>query len=911
MRVVAGLELGGATLGACDDLARRSAWIGDVVWSPQQLLGDLELRLGLSAEAEPRALRVASWQARLAALASEGRFYSSSFALDALGTADALLALRDSLVAAGWDGQEVPGAGVRIAALAELERHPAPALPPGYGDRLRCVEQALSVSAHRGYDELLLVEPARHWPLRWQRIFDALERTGTRIAAETSELPGASGDSDLRRIQIALEPGSDKTPSLIEGDGSFVLLTADTSWEAARATAAILGELEAEHTVVIRQGDGSALDHALATQGLPTQGHRATSLWRAALQILPLALELTFEPKDPYRVLELLSAPGGPFQGRAGRRLSRALARSPGIGSPDWEQAKVSLATVGGAGASGVTPDAAASELGQRIAEWLEGPTADPIAGASKEMLRGVVDRAHAWLLSRIAASPQDGALLAAASAATAFRAALEREPRATLDLLAVRKLSTMTLGAGGADRLLREQSGRVDHVDRASALAVPRKNVIWWFFAGANRQPARVPWRSHELRALNAIGVRFPDSRARLLERARQRRRALRCATERVILVAPRACARDRLALDPLWDEIRAAARLDEAACHRVTLEARRLLESSGEPLLRPPPRIRRPRAPLPGGHLEWNIGSPVRGGARRFSATSLGALLACPLRWVLSYAAQLKSARQALPPLHRLAGTLGHRLVEVLHQRGNFDEPEALLEANARSTLDGLIPREGALLLRPGMSFEREQVTTQLVRAVVELARSLRSARLRIVAVEHPVQMPWRAGELGGRIDVLVEAADGSQHILDLKWGVSSYRKALEQGRALQLAVYTALHAGRERQTEAAFFSLRQGELIGLRSSSLPIHQRVTGRSLSETWSAAERTANAAEAIVAQGHVAVSGLGRSLPLVEALGIEPSERHAHFAVHRESICEYCELDVLCGRRWEAGHARG
>jgi RecB family exonuclease len=830
----------------------------------------------------------------VAALAPGGRFYSRSFAVDALGTAGALLELRDSLVEAGWDGQHVADGGERLRALDEIEQLGAPALL-GNGDRVRDVERALCTFRHRVYDEIVLAEPAAHWPQRWQRIFDGLARERTQFTRLDPLLPGASCDGDLRRVQRALE-GASEEGARIEGDGSLVLLTAETSWEAAQATAAIIAALAADETVVVREADTAALDHALAGLGLSTQGLRVRSPWRAALQVLPLALELAFEPKDPCRVLELLAMPGGPFQGRAGRRLARAVARSPGIGGPAWEQAKAEL----GMGSDSL----------RLIEQWFEGPAADPIAGAPKTLLRSVVERVHAWLLSRVASAPDDEALLAAASTAAAFRIALEREPRGTLDRYAVRQLVTLTIGEGSSHSSSPEQSGRLDHVDRASGLTAPRRNVVWWFFADTGRRPPRLPWRRREIRALAAIGVHFPDARARLLELARQRRRALRCATERAILGAPRVCSRDRLALDPVWHEIQASARLDAAACHRLTLEARVLLAPAGSPLLGPLRRVTMPRAALPGGHDQWNVPSMGLRTPLSFSATSASALLGCPLRWVLSYAARLKSARLTLPRSHQLAGTLGHRLVEVLHREGAFEAPPGSLEGRARAQLEELIRREGALLSRPGMSFERGQVAEQLVNAVLQLDRSLRGAGLRIISVEQQLRMPWRGGELEGRLDLLVASADGREHILDLKWGIKSYRDALENGTALQLAAYTALHAhGGQQSAEAAFFHLKRGKLVGLSASALPIDDRVKGPSLSSTWAAVERSVDAIEAGLQRGSIPVTGLRRSLPLLDALGVGKSDQPGYFSARRDSICAYCDFDALCGRRWEAPNA--
>ena len=100
MRILVGLEFGGATLTEFDDLEPGRGNLGHAVWSPSQLLRDLKLRLGLGAEVESEALRSAKWVVRMAELAPRGRFYSKSFEVDALETARSVLRLRDSLVEA-------------------------------------------------------------------------------------------------------------------------------------------------------------------------------------------------------------------------------------------------------------------------------------------------------------------------------------------------------------------------------------------------------------------------------------------------------------------------------------------------------------------------------------------------------------------------------------------------------------------------------------------------------------------------------------------------------------------------------------------------------------------------------------------------------------------------------------------
>ncbi|HEY1536403.1 MAG TPA: hypothetical protein VGF76_20425, partial [Polyangiaceae bacterium] len=243
--------------------------IGVVTWGPRELLRDLELRLGIQTRIVSEAVRIARWAARMSAVESPTAFFSRSFAVDALGTARALLRLRDSLVEAGWRGETIANSGPRLQAIAELEHQSEPPLPSGFVDRLATVTDALRYQECAIYEQLTLAEPVELWPSLWQKTFSELERSGTQFDVQRRSLPGASAQNDLGRVQAALlgEPCE-----ALVGDGSFVLLTAPTAGEAACATAAIVGELPPAETVIIRAADAGLLDNALAAHGSRTQG---------------------------------------------------------------------------------------------------------------------------------------------------------------------------------------------------------------------------------------------------------------------------------------------------------------------------------------------------------------------------------------------------------------------------------------------------------------------------------------------------------------------------------------------------------------------------------------------------------------------------------------------------------------
>jgi hypothetical protein len=282
-------------------------------------------------------MRIPRWHARIAKLADSKAFYAKSFTVDALGTAQTLLAWRDALVEAGWDGAQIPGGGDRLDALSLIEKQEDEELPPGSGDRLVRVERTLGEYGSHAclYDELCLVEPRPLWSQRWQRIFALLETSGTRVFPMHPDLPGAPADTDLGRLQrLFRAEGPAKganIPSPVRGDGSLLFLRGETLAELAELTAALLVSWR-EGALLVRSLDGAPLEAALLRHGLAGQGYQGASGWRPAMQVLPLVLELAYEPRDPFRVLELLTLPIGPFQGLVGSMLARAVSKQPGVG---------------------------------------------------------------------------------------------------------------------------------------------------------------------------------------------------------------------------------------------------------------------------------------------------------------------------------------------------------------------------------------------------------------------------------------------------------------------------------------------------------------------------------------------------------------------------------------------------
>jgi ATP-dependent helicase/nuclease subunit B len=890
----------GATLTEHDDLAPGAGLVGRPVWGPTALLANLELRLGLPTPDVNEAVRVQRWSRRLGALQVAGaRFYTESYRVDPLGTATALLAMRDEMVNAGWNGNTVPGGNERIDTFVELEA--GADLPPGPADRVRLVEDELRRLRVRPLTELRLAEPPSVWPTRWRRVFALLEELGVPVREAKVTFAG-EGDSDLARVQALLRGDTGQEARALTGDGTLVLLRAETSSELAVALAALLRKWNQPSTAILRGGEAHLLDDALVAQGQPSIGVVSASAWRPAAQVLPLAIELAFEPRDPYRVLELLTLPIGPFEGLVGRELASALSDSPGIGGPPWQAAKEKIAEF--------TNEDAEAKLA-RITEWLETPGHK--GTAPRAALVAIANRVCTWLQTRLAVErKKEGnparvdVLGAAFSQAQAFREALSHDPRESLDLIDARLLVEQVSGGLGLE-LSAERAGRIDPVDSPAGLRVARDHVVWWHcVSGTEWRPAARPWRRSEVTALGAADVALLDPAERLVAEAKSWRQVVLAARKRLVLAVPRWAAGEALEPHPIWDEIVARLGASDASLARVTVEARALLQKCVPTCT--VDTVDRGALALPEARAEWHLAGANLPAAAHHSASSLDALVGCPLRWVFNYPAGLRSGSIAsLPRSPMLEGTLGHRLVESLHDDGGLKR-SADLSVRLDTNLQRLLREEASVLLRVGMTFELAQLRKQLATSVTSLVELLADSGLSVVDVESKVVVAWRSGELEGRLDLLLHDSKGREVIIDLKWGGKKYGDLLVGGQAVQLAVYTAarrLKTGAKKLAPAGYFSLSRGEMFTLEDKSFAGVRPVAGPPLEQLWDRLERTVDRVEASLANGRVPVTGVRSSRSLLEALRVPETKRESHLEPEAGAACKYCSYSALCGRDWE------
>lgn len=895
MHPLVGLQLSGNTLTSLDDVGQGPGFLGRPIWNARQLLSDLELRLGLPRTQVARGLRVQQWSARLHALVAQGGahppFFAAAYAADPTGTSAELLRLRDELVDAGWNGERL-GGSERLQALHRLWLLETPTLAPGMADQLARVEAELERATRAPYAALALVDALELWSGRWRRIFARLSALGTRLERVRREWPEPAGDTDLGRFQRSLRGEASKTAAGVGSDGSLVVLPGATSSLLAEPTAALLAADPAA-TVVIRGVDPGPLDDALARQGLARQGVVSSSRWRPALQVLRLAIAVAFVPRDPRRVLELLTLPGGPFAGRTGYRLAEAWCDRPGTDNAVWARALTDLSV----------------DDRERVESWISAPRLDA-QGAPRADLSEVAERVLEWLARRASMSDEPS-WHAATLQAQAFADALSADARPTLDRAAVEQLLQDLAEEAASAEIAVEEAGRIDHVDSPERLLVSRERVVWWGFVG-EAPVQRRGFRSAELSVLRAAGLHLPDPLERLRGRFESLAGAVLAARRQLVLVIPEQIAGQRCAPHPLLDELVARVLGSEKALAALTLSPEDLARGRHvASRLVPIATEAAPQVALPAAPRQWHVDPALIRPREAESATSLEKLIGCPLAWTLHYQAGLRSAsRRGVPEGPLLAGKLGHRLLEELHLAqvlgGELDD----VRRAAERTLDDLFEREGTPLLVAGASDARHQLRGELVNAVVALAALLREAELELEGVEVPVEAELGGRPLRGRIDVLLKTASGDERVLDLKYGSGTYAEKLKAGHAIQLAIYAEARrqrAGTPDPPPAAYFSLKNQRLLATDGASHFRRPRQPGPALSRTGEQVRNTLSAISTALADGRIPVAGVKATADagFLQVLGVTSERSPDHLELAPQDTCKYCELGGVCGRSWE------
>ena len=796
---------------------------------PAGLLRTLELRLGLPSPEGSKASRLVAYQAALKAADDGTRFYSVSFAKDALGTAETLLNWRDELKEAGWSGQALPAP--RLKDLAEVEACLAPGFATSFGDRLAAILSELDRRDPQ-LESVEVVEPAAYLPLQLRRVLARLK-----AKYETHQLgaPSALAGSDLANLQAALAAGS-AAPITWQNDGSVRLVCAFSEVTLANQVASHLkaNRVAGVQTVVTTTLSARPLEAAILAQDEPAPAVPNRSPHRAILQVLPLALSLRWAPLDPKALIEFLAHPVGPIRPSLRRKLAEVVAEYPGLGGPAWQEALKEYAKqqqqTHAAAPKALTE--ALARMKSDVEAWLT-PTRFDLTGAPGVELAGTCDAVARWATAQLGI-PQSDSLLrqyrVAASQAMELAELLRGLP--TVTPIQLELLAEQVQGDGLSNPATSAEVGSVLLL-KPGALLNSVVEVVWWGFEAA-ANPTGAPWTATELQALKEVGAEpMPAS----LKHAALNAAALRpilAARKRVTLCLPFTRGTENVVHHPLHDRLDAMipGKL-QAQVLDLDLVAGTLYGVTAVPF-----------QPLPGLRRWWKLptgaGLPPRA---KESFSSAKQFIFQPFSWALKYHAKLRKGAMAQFELvadNRQRGNLLHRVTERLFDPAATIAWQTMQKPEFEAWLTALWPRlletEGANLLMPGCRVDGQRLHGQALQASWALVEALRAANVTKAQVNLTLGgTPFIGGELEGTLDLHVENAAGQRAVVDLKYrGRTSRTKELAENLHLQLTVYGYLSARANAGTwpEAAYFILNPPTLLALNDSFFPTAQVVPSK-------------------------------------------------------------------------------
>ena len=869
--------------------ASRAGWEPTGPMGLRRRFGTL---LGVPVESAPAPLRLAAFDRALAAHDDGRRCYSRSRAVDPVGVARFLLALRDRLRSAGWDGRELRSSP-RLRDLSAIERA-LEALPPGEPERLDGLLAALAKAGELPDPPILrLAMPLDAFDAGARRLVQAAAAAGCAIEGPPDERPLAPEAKDLGKLQRALL-GEGARPALA-GDGTLRILEADTPAEAAELLAASLRDRPLGRAAIVVPAEGALFDAALARQGLPTLGASTASPWRPALQLLPLRLELAFRPRDPLRAVELLLLPGAPLPAKARFRLIRALQETPGFGNPRWLRAiEESVAE-----AAAESPEKG-ERLRRQIDDWFGGEPHAPSEGIPAAEAARLCEKVAGWLRARGSDEEATDFLAAAGVAATLQALLAAREGR--IPLLELRRLHDAVVGGGIDEPSTASQAGRAALCATPEQLVDGVSEVVHWAFVGeAAAGAAPDPWTPPEREELTAAGLLLDAPGARRTNESRGWRRAVLAAADRLTLVRWRLSGNEAATPHPFEDEL--SSRLAPGALGRCVVPSAATLQEGAAPAverLDPLP----PVSPRP----VWRLPPATIAPRERTSYSELEKLFGCPLAWALQYRARLEPGRAAqIQDGPRLEGDFGHAILGDLLagperlELGGATPDEAA--ARVERAFDARIESEAAPLARPERFLDRERLRRELSDSARALVSLLQASGLGVEGVEAEVAGSFAGLPIEGRIDLLLSKGRAPRAALvDLKRDGRNHRDRLEEGRALQLAIYARLAAKGARWPATGYFSLRDARLF-TRDELFVGAARVDGPADRETFEGAEKGYRVWRKLLDAGFVPATHEALGGWEEEAAGLAGGPLPEEGPARERPPCPWCEFATLCESR--------
>ena len=838
------------------DTSFGEAWLG-----PIGFIDLLENQLGLTGKYlsnTERALRL------IQPMNTQEGFWSKSATVDPMGTAKKLLNWRDDLCLQGWQGQ---GKSQRLRELAAVTQK----IEPGMPDRLQAIVERAKKHPP-DIEEINLFESEKNQFSAWRKFLALMRGHSTKV--QTLALPLIEAFGDLG--------GSQRETFIPKGDGSLQLLRTPGYYEACEEAAAWMASLPKDSSRLVVWPD-PGLDAALHLHGHPTLGASSELHGNALLGILPLMLELAWDPQDPKIAFELLSMPVNPIRPAIAEELIDALHKWPAVNSPDWKRVLEKTLVE-------LVPTPKEQKRASKRLATIFTPTVSRAARypATEITIRTqlVEEWAHAFCVQKPEFEAKCESVHRQCAVLTGMIESCGMKDFSRLELVFLVREATQTSTQAS---VYPAQAG-VGCVYEPGAIAGPVDYVLCWDFTLSNYSPTNtISLSDAERSELEASGIKLMSATQKVLQQASRWRRPFGMARKAVLCVSPQRSREGNEEFPhPAWDEIKSRVREERPDL----LEVSKIIPA-GEIKTHSPPyrapvrsieKIEVPKGALPLRKVE--------------SPSSIGRLLGCSLAYGLHYIARIKPGRswELMEPTSPLAlGSLSHDLLALVQEEVKKGKVQTVEQGKQRiqECFDELAPKLVAGLFLPGNQDVLTNLKARLTHAVQDIMTLVEQANMQVREVEHDLEVDALGIRVGGRLDLLMGEPT---LVLDFKWsGTTSKKESLLRGTAYQLAIYSRLLKKplNKEYPGVAYYVLKDGSLL-TNQDGYPIGEVCQGPDPSTTWAALDRAFARAHDQLRNGQLFAAGN------VEAPTKSDSIKEGELVL--KSNCEYCSYGALCGQ---------
>jgi RecB family exonuclease len=806
---------------------------------PEKCLGLLEQYMGLFFSQRNAFLRVEAYRQNLRKhLALEpDAFFARSFEADPLASAKLLLAYRDELVLSTWNFEpegDMPPRLLSLAAVEQISRDDVSlSLPDGFADRFIRVEQELSLH-ELPIEAIVLNEAIDFYPPHWQRMFQKLAAKGIQLSIMADEIPNPTSDLDYFKAYVNKALPKDFKPS-VKGDESIVVLRAARESAAAGWLAKALLDSPDFNPLLLVPDKDRAVDVALYQESLPSLGIQSASLARPTQQLLKLIPTFLWNPVDPHKMLEFVSLPQKPLDNNLAYAIATAIADKPGMNSDVWiarvygflrnleDEAKEDAAKVKAFkaieaqynfwfrrrrhAAKSAIPVTEVAEVYQYLRSWaLEQANSLELDKKRTESERRKVIIKKQQQAMQVLADQSDRVVKLLLSLP---------DDETRISNLQLERIIRMVYEPSSV-KFREEELDHLPVIHRTGALSGKTNNLVWWNFVDKGSQVSASKWYSDELSWLQARGCTFENSQTQADRMLWLRIMPINRCSQRMVLVIPESIVGQAVNPHPLLGDLYAcfgedavnhqlSFTIDEHGAKQPTFLQSPKHEQLALQLLSPP----EPWLQIP----DTTLFKP----REEESYSSLSQIFYYPYQWVFRHQAQIKAiSTLQITKESTLLGNLAHKLFEMMFkERLDWDKDSLLAWIDAN--IDGLLEREGSILLLYGREPERASFVQRMKRSAWTLIYALQSDGWTVKATEQELSGHFADTKIKGYADLVLENAKGELAILDLKWSGKTYRsKEIKQKEDLQLCIYSRLVQGGMGWAHTAYFLIESGTIL-----------------------------------------------------------------------------------------------